>query len=534
MAFAPWRALPGRVLLAALNLFSAVALIFEGYNQGVMGSVNGSAGYIDLVGIGADGVVTNTTKQGGIVAVYYFGAMFGCFIGGKIGDRFGRKKAVVFGSILALIGGALQAGSQNASMTICARTICGLGIGTINSIIPAWVSELAQAHNRGSSFALVFVANYVGIVIAYWIGYGLRNHVGDFKWRFPLAFQIVPLLLLLLTVGFLPESPRYLLTQGRRDEAVEILAKIRGDVAHDDPSLAAELAQLDAIISSGQHKRYRWHNLITGRHSGPLHLGRRVALAVGIMMMMEWTGILAITVYANTLFQQAGFSVEKSAWLSGLCNSIGILGTMASVLTVDRFGRRRSLYFGFFIQGAVLLLSGGLSRLGELHPENTAYGAASGAMVFIFTFFFAQTVLMIAFIYPTEIWPQEIRALGNSFGVFGWAVGCGSTTLAIPSMFAVLGYKALIVFGAFNFASLPLVYLFFPETKGRSLEEINLLFASASPLASANEAEYTRLLTEAGGDVAQAEHKLLRQLEGPGAGESPESKLEQGREEEAL
>jgi hypothetical protein len=349
-----------------------------------------------------------------------------------------------------------------------------------------------------------------------------------------LAFQIVPLLLLLLTVGFLPESPRYLLTQGRRDEAVEILAKIRGDVAHDDPSLAAELAQLDAIISSGQHKRYKWHNLITGRHSGPLHLGRRVALAVGIMMMMEWTGILAITVYANTLFQQAGFSVEKSAWLSGLCNSIGILGTMASVLTVDRFGRRRSLYFGFFIQGAVLLLSGGLSRLGELHPENMAYGAASGAMVFIFTFFFAQTVLMIAFIYPTEIWPQEIRALGNSFGVFGWAVGCGSTTLAIPSMFAVLGYKALIVFGAFNFASLPLVYLFFPETKGRSLEEINLLFASASPLASANEAEYTRLLSESGGDVARAEHKLLRQLEGPGAGESPESKLEQGREEEAL
>lgn len=138
MAFQPWRVLPGRVLLWALNLFSAIALTFEGYNQGVMGSVNGSAGYIAVVGIGADGVVTNTTKQGGIVAVYYFGAMFGCFIGGKIGDRFGRKKAVVFGSVLALMGGALQAGSQNASMTICARTICGLGIGTINSVCFFW------------------------------------------------------------------------------------------------------------------------------------------------------------------------------------------------------------------------------------------------------------------------------------------------------------------------------------------------------------------------------------------------------------
>lgn len=145
MAFAPWRALPGRVLLWALNLFSAIALIFEGYNQGVMGSVNSSAGYIALVEIGADGVVTNTTKQGGIVAVYYFGAMFGCFIGGKIGDRFGRKKAVVFGSILALIGGALQAGSQKASMTICARTICGLGIGTINSVCFLFSNVKARA-----------------------------------------------------------------------------------------------------------------------------------------------------------------------------------------------------------------------------------------------------------------------------------------------------------------------------------------------------------------------------------------------------
>lgn len=122
--------------------------------------------------------------------------------------------------------------------------------------------------------------------------------------------------------------------------------------------------------------------------------------------------------------------------------------------------------------------------------------------------------------------PQEIRALGNSFGVFGWAVGCGSTTLAIPTMFASLGYKALIVFGAFNFASLPLVYLFFPETKGRSLEEINLLFASPSPVASKNEEEYQKLLANADGDIAKAEHKLLTQLEGPT--EHWELKVEEG------
>lgn len=161
-----------------------------------------------------------------------------------------------------------------------------------------------------------------------------------------------------------------------------------------------------------------------------------------------------------------------------------------------------------------MFLSAGLGRLGELNPQHAgAYGAAAAAMVFIYTFFFAQTVLMIAFIYPTEIWPQEIRAFGNSYGVFGWAIGCGVTTLVIPSMFATLKWKTLIVFGAFNFASLPLVYYFFPETGGRTLEEINLLFAAKSPIVSANEAEFSRLLSEAGGNVAVAERRLMEEVD---------------------
>lgn len=149
------------------------------------------------------------------------------------------------------------------------------------------MSELAKAHDRGKAFALVFCANYVGIVIAYWLGYGLRKKTTAFRWRFPLAFQVVPIIILLCTVWFLPESPRWLVAQGRREEAVEILAKIRGDVPLSDPELVKELEQLDAIVHSSNHKRYRFINVTFGRYSGNLHLGRRVCLAIGIMMMME-------------------------------------------------------------------------------------------------------------------------------------------------------------------------------------------------------------------------------------------------------
>jgi magnesium-transporting ATPase (P-type) len=206
-----------------------------------------------------------------------------------------------------------------------------------------------------------------------------------------------------------------------------------------------------------------------------------------------------------------------------LCNTIGILGTVASIFSVDRFGRRISLYFGFIVQGATLFLSAGLGRLGELRPDQAgAYGAAAAAMVFIYTFVFAQTVLMLAFIYPTEIWPQEIRAFGNSYGVFGWAIGCGVTTLVIPSMFASLEWKTLIVFASFNFASVPLVYFFFPETNARTLEEINLLFAAKSPFVKANEEQFALMLNEAGGNVAVAERKLMDEVNEI-AGERPTS-----------
>lgn len=128
---------------------------------------------------------------------------------GWVGDRIGRRGGVLIGTVFGILGAALMAGSQNASMFICARVIAGIGIGFMNAIILPWVSELSQSHDRGSSFSLVFVANYLGIVIAYWINFGIRNSNLEFRWRFPLAWMIIPLLVVDVAVPLLPESPRF-------------------------------------------------------------------------------------------------------------------------------------------------------------------------------------------------------------------------------------------------------------------------------------------------------------------------------------
>lgn len=125
-----------------------------------------------------------------------------------MGDKIGRKRGVLVGTAFGILGAALMAGSANSNMFICARIIAGLGIGFINAIIPPWVSELSEAHDRGSSFSLVFMANYLGIVIAYWINFGVRSSNVQFRWRFPLGWMMIPLLIVDIVIPFLPESPR--------------------------------------------------------------------------------------------------------------------------------------------------------------------------------------------------------------------------------------------------------------------------------------------------------------------------------------
>ncbi|KAG8629956.1 hypothetical protein KVT40_001575 [Elsinoe batatas] len=521
MVFQPWQALPGKGVLLLLNIFSGIALVYEGYNQGVYGSVSGTPGFISMSKIGAyDGTVTDTTKQGGLAAAYYFGAMFGGFIGGWFGDKYGRKKGAFLGALLSLLGSALQAGSVDANMFICARVIAGLGIGFINVLIPSWVSELSEAHERGSSFSLVFVANFLGIFLANWVNFGVRNNPISFRWRFPLGFMCIPLLLVAITVFFVPESPRWLMANHRRNDAVSILCKIRGDRQPHDESIVKEVELLEAVVEASYHKRNNYINIILGgRYSGKLHLGRRAVLGLALQQIQQWTGILVMVSWATKLFELSGFDSYKASWMSGLLNTFGVIGTAAAALVIDRVGRRWSLQISFVIQGISLFLVAALLKTSQDQAKNNlslsqTLGTAGSAFTFSFVFFFCMFNIVPCWIYGTEIWPQEVRAKGYSFTILGWAIGCGMTTFVIPIMLNNIGWWSFIFFGCMNIVVMPIIHFFYPETAGRSLEEVDLLFSSDSLLVSKNMAEYDRRVMEAGGSVAVAARTLLDEVDG--------------------
>ena len=324
-------------------------------------------------------------------------------------------------------------------MFICARVIAGLGIGFINAIIPPWVSELSQAHDRGATFSLVFVSNFVGIVLAYWINFGIRNYGVEFRWRFPLGFMMVPMLMVLLTVPFLPESPRWLLANGHREDAIEILLKLRGDLTKDDDRIRDELEQLDAIVEDSKHKRNNYVNLfLGGRYSGKLHLGRRAVMGLVLQQIQQWTGILVIATWASVLFELAGFDSYKSAWMGGLVNTFGIFGTAAAALVIDRIGRRKSLLISFLTQGVALFLVAALIKTSVDRTDSNpalsqSLGTGAAAFVFVFLWFFTMFNIVPCWLYGTEIWPQEVRAKGYSFTVLGWAIGCGMVNHSIQN-----------------------------------------------------------------------------------------------------
>ncbi|KAK9320851.1 general substrate transporter [Lipomyces orientalis] len=490
-------------LLWAINAVAALAIFMFGFDQGMMAGVNNSPDYVRLMEFGDyndEGTVTvsDSTRQGGIVAIYYFGTLIGCLFGGYIGDKLGRIKSVGVGCVWAIIGAALQCSAQNIAWMCCARLINGVGTGVLNCLVPVYAAETAEYKSRGQFIALEFTLNIFGVVVAYWLEYGLSYIDGGFsalRWRFVIAFQIIPLIALLAVIWIFPESPRWLVKNDQKEEALYILRRLRGtetSEAQDEFEDIVNIIELEKETS----RRNSYVRMFFGIGSGKLHLGRRVQLVVWLQILQEWIGIAGVTVYAPTIFAQAGFSTNKSGWLSGLNNIFYMFSTLINVFTIDRIGRRWTLYWGSVGQGAAMFLAGGFSRLQAENPENTAYGAAAASFVFIYTSIFGATWLAVPWLYPTEVFPLEVRARGNAFGVFGWSVGNGWLTLLCPVMFNSIGEKTLYIFGACNALTIPIVWALYPETNQRTLEEMDLLFAADKPWVWEAEKEFAKLKAE--------------------------------------
>ncbi|ORX39953.1 putative MFS monosaccharide transporter [Kockovaella imperatae] len=504
-----------RGLLIAVNCAAGLSILFFGYGEGMMGGVNNAQDYIQVMKLGytkiEDGeptpVITNTLLQGGIVSVYYLGTLVGALAGGWIGERIGRIRTIALGAAWGVLGASLQCSAQNHNWMICARLINGWGTGILNSIVPVWATETATHTSRGQFIAIEFTLNIFGVVLAYWMEYGLSYIDGGrspFRWRFPVGFQIILLLLLFAIIWFFPESPRWLVKVGRDEEARWILGRLRGEHGDDEGVADAEFQEIKAVNAMEKSDQYptSYLSMLIGRGSGKLHIGRRVQLVIWLQIIQEWVGIAGVTIYAPTIFRLSGFNANKSQWISGLNNIFYMFSTLICVFTLDRIGRRATLFWGSAAQGIAMFLCGGFTRIvldasanGDQSRANS-FGIAAAAMIFIFTFVFGATWLTVPWLYPAEIFPLAVRAKGNAWGVVGWSIGNGWLTLLLPVCFAKIEEKTFYLFGIANALSIPIVWALYPESNQRTLEEMDLLFAADQPWNWTAEANYAKLKAE--------------------------------------
>lgn len=374
-----------------------------------MSGVNNAKDYYTLMGFGHQDpetgavVVDNSILQGGIVSVYYLGTLVGALGGGIFGDKYGRIKAIALGAAIAVLGATLQCSAQNHAWMICARLVNGFGTGILNCIVPVYATETAEHTSRGQFIAIEFTLNIFGVVVAYWLEYGCSyymNGESSFVWRFPIAFQILPLLFLFCITWIFPESPRYLTKVGRGDEARYILGRLRGETGDDEGKAEDEYQDICniAALERDNSKKQQYHHMLFGIGQGKLHTARRVQLVIWLQIMQEWIGIAGVTIYSPTIFRIAGITNKDSGWISGLNTITYMFSTLICVFTLDRIGRRWTLYWGSVGQGIALFLAGGLCKVAKDNTGSlsTQSGNAAVAMVFLFTIIFGATWLTVS------------------------------------------------------------------------------------------------------------------------------------------
>ncbi|KAL4862994.1 hypothetical protein BDV12DRAFT_206854 [Aspergillus spectabilis] len=452
-------------MLSFKTVFSAVFLavggFLFGYDSGIITSTISLDTFRDYFGN------PSSTVTGGIVSSFQGGAILGTMINMVGADWLGRKKTVLAGAIVSVLGCALQAGAGNMEMLIIGRFIAGVAVGMLTSTIPMYAAELSEPKWRATLSGLLQWMLSWGFLIAQWLGYGCSFSTNEFSWRFPLAFQNVPGLILIAGIWFLDESPRWLMEKDRHEEAKAVLTRLRTSATPDVIEL--EFREIrDVIAADRAVGNTSWKTILTKSS-----WRRRLILGCGVQAFGPLSGINVINYYGPRIYEILGIDNQTSLMIIGISGALSIVYCTIGLYLVDRVGRIKPLIVSAFFLSASLLVNAVQAQY--MDANNTNQLRSMVAMNFVFSLFYTPLGI-ISWVYPAEIFPIEVRALGNALTTFtNWTVNLVFAQFT-PNALDTVGFKYFYLFFALNLIAATCYYFFYPETKGRTLEQIDELF----------------------------------------------------------
>lgn len=401
-----------------------------------------------------------------IVSSMMVGAAIGALMAGWLSFRLGRNYSLMLGAILFIAGAILSASAWGAAPLIVARLLLGFAVGIASFTAPLYLSEIAPEQSRGAMISLYQLMITIGILVAF-ISNTMFSYSG--AWRWMLGVIAIPAVILLIAVIMLPRSPRWLMMRGRKDEARQVLHKLRNSAAE----VEQELNDIETQLRQPQES---WGLFLANRN-----FRRSVALGMLLQVVQQFTGMNVVMYYAPRIFGMAGF-VDPVAqmWGTVIVGLTNVLATFIAIAFVDRWGRKPILYAGF----AVMALGiGTLGTLLHLGMENQSQQMFAIAMLLLFISGFAMSAGPLIWVICSEIQPIKGRDFGIAASTFSnWIANMlvGATFL---TMLNTLGNaQTFWLYAGLNVLFIFLVIYLVPETKGVSLEQIEANLMAGKPL----------------------------------------------------
>ncbi|MFC4548895.1 MULTISPECIES: sugar porter family MFS transporter [Halorussus] len=401
------------------------------------------------------GVPMDPSLVGGlVVSGALVGAIVGAALGGTLADRIGRRRLILVGAVVFFVGSFIMAVAPNVEVLLVGRVVDGVAIGFASMVGPLYISEISPPKIRGSLVSLNQLAVTTGILVSYFVNYAFADAGA---WRWMLGTGMVPALVLAVAMVFMPESPRWLVEQGRESDARDVLARTRSEDRIDD-----EMSEIERTAQAQED---------TGL-SDLLESWIRPALVVGVglAVFQQVTGINTVIYYAPTILESTGFGSSVSILATVGIGVVNVATTVAAVLLVDRKGRRPLLLAGVAGMTVTLVVLGAAFHLPGL--SGVVGWVATGSLM-LYVACFAIGLGPVFWLLISEIYPLKVR--GTAMGVVtvaNWAANL-AVSLTFPMLVDAIAKSGTFwLYAVLSAAALAFTYFLVPETKGRSLEDI--------------------------------------------------------------
>ena len=434
--------------------FGALGGLLFGFDTGI---ISGASPLIE------SNFSLNIAQTGFITSSVLIGSSVGALGVGPLADRYGRKRLLILAAILFLSGSSLSMVAIGFWSMVVARIILGLAVGSASALTPAYLAELAPAERRGSLGTLFQLMITLGILLAYVSNLGFLNHnlLGVRDWRWMLGSALIPAALLLIGGLLLPESPRFLAEKGQNGQALSVLKMLRQNTA-DDPE--KELAEIKVVAN--QPKGGVKELFTVARPA--------VVVAVGIMLLQQLVGINSVIYFLPQVFIKGfGFAEGSAIWISVGIGIVNFVVTVLATFIMDKFNRKTFLMFGSIVMAVSLGILAVMNFTMDIHTT----AVPTMILIAVYIFGFAISWGPIAWVTIGEIFPLSVRGIGSSIGSAANWIG---NFLVSQFFLVMLAYfhnnvgGPFAVFAVFAVLSMFFVHYLVPETRGKSLEEIEM------------------------------------------------------------